>query len=303
MTKGISVEMDSYRLASYAIQVPCYICGQDNGLEAELCRQCCAPLALAHQARNQKTPPQIIAALGSSGVGKTVYLGMLLDMLSRQSDRLQVLARGAFSLTLQQTTVAAMDRCQFPSKTPNEPDRWNWVHCQVMGHQWRRPIELVVPDLAGESLFEEVEHPHSYEAIRALLIKSTAVLVLIDAHRLQGGVLDQDYFSMKLLSYLGELVQDPKRSWRNRPIALVFSKADQCEECFEDPAEYARRHTPGLWKFCHERFEKFKFFAAGVAGACASRTLPGGSVIRVPLRIEPRGIIDPFEWLVEKIRH
>jgi len=303
MTKGIAVEMDSYRLASYAVQVPCYICGQENMLDAEACRQCYAPMALAHQVQHQKTAPQIVAALGPSGVGKTVYLGMLLDMLSRQPDRLQVVARGAFSLTLQQMAASAMARCQFPSKTPSEPDRWNWVHCQVRGPRWRRPVELVMPDLAGEALFEEMQHPHSYEAIRSLLSQSAGVLMLIDAQRVEGSGLEQDYFTMKMLSYLGELVQDPKRSWRSRPIALVFSKADECDECFEDPEGYAQRHTPGVWKCCQERFEKFRFFAAGVAGACASRTLTSGGQIRLPLRIEPRGVVEPFEWLAEQIRH
>ena len=52
----------------------------------------------------------MIAVFGASGVGKTVYLGMLMDMLSRQTERLQLLARGAFSITLQQTTVAALSR-------------------------------------------------------------------------------------------------------------------------------------------------------------------------------------------------
>ena len=77
----------------------------------------------------------MIAAIGPSGAGKTVYLGMLTDMLSRQDDDLQLLARGAFSIKLQQHTMAALARCEFPHKTPNEPDRWNWVHCQVLRKQ------------------------------------------------------------------------------------------------------------------------------------------------------------------------
>ena len=82
---------------------------------------------------------EFVFLTGSSGAGKTVYLGMLLDLLSRQPERIQAMARGAFSITLQQATMAALMRCEFPEKTATEPDRWNWVHCQVRTPEQRRP--------------------------------------------------------------------------------------------------------------------------------------------------------------------
>jgi hypothetical protein len=302
MNRGVAVELDSFRLANYSSQVPCLICEEGNTLDAESCRNCYAPMILAHQARSQSTAPVMFAALGPSGVGKTVYLGILLDMLSRQPKQLQLSARGGFSVTLQQNTLAALARSEFPSKTPNEPDRWNWVHCQLRSPRHRQPVELVLPDIAGEALFEEVDHPRSYRAIHSLLSRCDGVLVLIDGTKLQSGSLDEDYFTMKLLSHLSELAKDPQHAWSSRPVALIFSKADQCESCFEDPAGYAQRHAPGLWRICQQRFRKHRFFAAGVAGACATRTLRGGSQQSVPLRIEPRGIVEPFEWLVEHLR-
>lgn len=302
MTKGVSVHLDSYRLAQYAVQVPCYICDEGNTFDSELCRHCFAPMSLAHQSFSQKVNPLMMGVIGPSGVGKTVYLGMLLDMLSRQPERLQVLARGAFSITLQQTTAAAMARCQFPTKTPSEPDRWDWVHCQVKAPHHKRPLELIVPDMAGEALFEEIDHPHSYRVIRSLLSKCAGVMVLIDAGRLHSGALEQDYFTMKLLSYLNELGEEKGTSWKSRPVAMIFSKADQCDECFDSPAAYAQRHTPGLWQHCRQRFQQHRFFAAGVAGECAYRAVFGMPPQRVPLRVEPRGIIEPFEWLVNQIK-
>jgi double-GTPase-like protein len=303
MNRGIAVELDSYRLANYATQVPCLICEQGNTLDAEFCRNCYAPMVLAHQAQSQQAPPIMFAALGPSGVGKTVYLGMLLDMLSRQPKQLQLSARGGFSVTLQQNTLAALARREFPSKTPNEPDRWNWVHCQLRSPKHRQPVELVMPDIAGEALFEEVDHPRSYQVIHSLLSRCHGVLILIDAAKLQSGSLDEDYFTMKLLSHLSELSHDRKTAWSHRPVALIFSKADQCESCFEDPTGYAQRHAPGLWGVCQQRFERHRFFAAGVAGACVTRTVRGGGLQSVPLRIEPRGIVEPFEWLAENLAH
>jgi len=300
MTNAV-LPLDSYRLAQYAVQVPCYICEQGNAFDAELCRHCQAPMALARQVHMQKILPQMIATVGSSGVGKTVYLGMLLDMLSRMPDQIQIVARGAFSVTLQQNVMQSLARCEFPAKTPNEPDRWNWVHCQVRHPKVKDPFELIMPDVAGEALLEEVEHPFSYLAIRSFLMKCGGAMILVDTTCLDSGKRAQDYFTLKLLTYLSELDNDEKTSWQNRPVALVFSKADQCEDCFDDPQIYAQRHTAALWQFCRERFRRHKFFAAGVAGGTAMRTAPGVGRVRAPLRIEPRGIIEPFTWIVGQV--
>ncbi len=302
MNRGVALELDSLRLAHYGNQIPCLICGEGNTPDADACRNCYAPMILAHQAHSKHVKPVMFAALGPSGVGKTVYLGMLLDMLSRQPKHLQLSARGGFSVTLQHNTLGALSRCEFPSKTPNEPDRWNWVHCQLRSPKHRQPVEMVLPDMAGEALFEEVEHPRSYRVIHSLLSHCDGVMILIDGTKLQSGSIDEDYFTMKLLSHLSELDSDPKNSWATRPVALIFSKADQCESCFDDPAAYAKRHAPGLSRICQQRFQRHRFFAAGVAGACATRAVRATDEQTVPLRIEPRGIIEPFEWLVENLR-
>jgi hypothetical protein len=293
------LEMDSFRLAAYTVPCPCYICGGGNNFDAELCRHCHAPMALAHQATSQKVHPRMVAAVGPSGAGKTVYLGMLTDMLSRQDENMQLLARGAFSIRLQQSAMASLARSEFPHKTPNEPDRWNWVHCQVLRKR-QRPTELIMPDLAGEALLEEVDHPNTYPVIRSFLSKCSGVMVLIDAPRVESGDSDEDFHTMKLISYLSELtVGDLKSTWQTRPVALLFSKADQCEQCFDDPQAFASRHTPGLVQQCRERLKRHQFFAVGVAGACGFRNEPHGRV-HVPLRIEPRGIVEPFRWLLDQ---
>ncbi len=305
MTKAAIQPLESYRLARYAVPISCYICETDNTFDSEFCSHCSAPMALAHQAVTQDICPQMIGVIGPSSVGKTIYLGMLMDMLSRQSQRMHLLARGAFSITLQQTTLSALGRCEFPKKTPNEPDRWNWVHCQIRrpGQRQRRrkSLELIMPDMAGEAVIEEVDHPHTYRVVRAFLEKCTAAMILIDTVQIKHGVLDQDFFTMKLLSYLSELAEGEKHGWSKRPVALIFSKADQCEECMEDPTAYAQARVTGLWQYCQERFELHKFFAAGVAGACATRESMTDGHVEVPLRIEPHGIVEPFEWLLENL--
>ena len=195
--------MDSYRLAQYAVGLPCYICEAENKQDADLCHHCHAPLALARQNEGVKVKPEMIAVLGSAGAGKTVYLGMLMDMLSSQTDGLEMLARGAFLISMQQNTMSAFSRCEFPAKTPSEPDRWNWVHCQVK--EGKRQFELITPDMAGEAITTEMEHPDSFPVIRLMLDKSAAVAVLIDAIQTEKTGNEQDFVSMKILSYLSEI--------------------------------------------------------------------------------------------------
>lgn len=302
MTKATIQPLESYRLARYAMPVPCYICETDNTFDAEYCGHCAAPMALAHQANDQKQTPQMVAVIGASGVGKTVYLGMLMDMLSRQPDRLQVLLRGAFSINLQHTTLSALSRCEFPRKTPNEPDRWNWVHCEMRRHGRRHAMQLIMPDMAGEAVLEEVDHPHTFRIVQAFFKKCTGAIVLIDAAKLMEGEHHHDCFTLKLLSYLSELDDNAKTGWSRRPVALILSKTDRCEEATADPDRYAKHHATGLWQYCQERFQCRKFFAASVAGTCVPRESMTEGYLHIPLRIEPHGIIEPFEWLLSHLK-
>ncbi len=298
MSRPALLPMESYQLANYAL--PCYICDGANAPTAEFCRHCQAPMALAQQALQQNIVPQMVAVMGSTGSGKTVYLGMLTDMLSRFSGELQLLARGAFSVTLQQATAGALSQGEFPLKTPNEPDRWNWVHSQILVQRKNQRVELIMPDLAGEALMEEVEHPNSYPVIRAFLAKCAGVLVLIDIERLVDGDDNQDYFGMKMISYLHEMNPDSKKGWGARPVSFVFTKADQCDGCFADPVAFAKHRTPGLWKQCQQRLRRYRFFASSVAGVCMFEVSREGRY-RVPLRVEPRGITEPFVWLIHQL--
>ena len=301
MTRAAIVPLESSRLFNYVSPVRCYLCEAENTYDAELCRVCAAPMALSRQAAAQKAPPRMVALLGPSAVGKTVYLGMLMDMLSQQPERWQILARGAFSVTLQQTTAAALARCQFPDKTPSEPERWNWVHCEVGLKRPRRALDLVVPDMAGEALLQEVDHPYSFRVIHAFLQKCAGAMILVDAERLSCGNREQDHFSMKLATYLGEVDDDARRGWRRKPVAVIFTKTDQCPACAADPEGFAKARAPGLWQQCRQRFRRSAFFAASVVGGSMVVESDEGR-IAVPLRIEPRGVVEPFRWLLEQLR-
>ena len=210
MAQTTRMPLESYLLAQQSAPIECLVCGEENCRSSARCHNCSAPMALAHQALAVKQPARLIAVLGASGAGKTTYLGMMMDMLTRQVGSLRTTPRGPLSISLQQTTSTALSTGSFPEKTNHHPDHWHWVHCQLHCQRRRRPMELVIPDISGDALAEETEKAGQYPAIRALLKKCSAVMVLADAERLKGGDRSHDFITMKLLSLLSDFRSKPR---------------------------------------------------------------------------------------------
>jgi hypothetical protein len=235
------------------------------------------------------------------------------------------MARGAFSVGLQQRTVSSLARCEFPEKTGMDPDRWNWIHGEFRGAGpaaprspprrrgwsglWARktaafppppvPIELVVPDMAGEAILEEVEHPHAFFVVASLLRDAAAAMVLLDAAALTAGCREPDFAALKILSCLKEHWQQA-RGHGPQTVAILLTKFDQVENFCGDAESFARAHAPGTWQYCWQQFRDCRFFSAGVAGCCTWH-VRGETPRRRPLRIEPHGIVEPFEWLLGRM--
>ena len=139
----------------------CVICDASNVPTNVLCSQCNAPLSLTHSAGDRD--PQIVTILGDSNVGKTVYLGFLLDMLSQRAHDFEAIPKGAHSVNLQQIVISHMAWRMFPPKTPIESDQWNWAYYEVCKRGRREKwIDLFTPDLAGEAVAAEVASPATF---------------------------------------------------------------------------------------------------------------------------------------------
>ena len=148
----------------------CLVCNYENDPQSMVCEACFAPMELAVQAVKQQTTPQILPVFGDSNVGKTVYLGMLLDILSKQPGDLTAVAKGVYSVDLQASVIMHMARRQFPPKTSREPDTWDWVYYQVSRSGKKlKHCDLVMPDLAGEALAAEMAEPRTFQVIFSLL--------------------------------------------------------------------------------------------------------------------------------------
>lgn len=278
----------------------CLICETPNVAEATVCANCFAPLSLTHEAVRQGKLPQLVSILGDSNVGKTVYLGMLLDMLSKRGANLEAVAKGVYSVQLQEHTVTYLSQRRFPPKTPSEPDQWHWAYYQINNGR-KKQIDLAMPDLAGEALAAEMENPRTFQVIMSLLQKTAGCLLLIDAPRACDGTPQQDFFAVKLLSYFDQLSDTKPGKPVTRPVGIVLCKADRADDCFDDPDGFVKANLNRLWNLCQSRFSCAKFFACSVVGSLGYVTDGDGYRVDVPLFIEPRGILEPFQWMMQQL--
>ncbi|QEH38266.1 hypothetical protein OJF2_68640 [Aquisphaera giovannonii] len=279
----------------------CPLCG-GHVYEGEPCGACFLPYKVIESIRSRLAAPRFVVVLGPTGVGKTVYLGMLLDLLSRGAGGLRGLSRSPFSLALHRNLILALERQRFPEKTPVETDRWHWLHCEILPAKGRAAVDIVAPDVAGEAVSEEMESPGSQKTIRALMGRCAGVVLLMDLVEVVADGRAQELFAMQLVSYLDALRPGRKKGRKvDLPVAIVFTKADLLDDGIADPVAFARGNVPGLYGQCEARLGRFSFYASGVAGSTAKLLDDSGAERLVPLRVEPRGIVEPFAWMVGQL--
>jgi hypothetical protein len=260
------------------------------------------PFKVIASIRDRPDPPRFVGVLGPTGVGKTVYLGMLLDLLARGGSGLRGLAQSPYTLSLHRNLILALERQRFPEKTPVESDRWNWLHCAIYTGKGKTKCDIVAPDVAGEAVMGELEHPGTYKTIRALVSRCAGLVVLLDVVEVVADGKGQELFAMQLISYLDAL----KPRGRNRkiqvPVAVVFTKTDLCDDRIHDPAGFARANASALYNQCRARVERSSFYFSGVAGSTGRLIDREGREMLVPLRVEPRGVVEPFTWMISQLR-
>jgi hypothetical protein len=285
----------------YKSSATCPLC-DGHVYQGDPCGACYAPAGVIESIVASERVPRFVGVLGPTNVGKTVYLGMLLDMLARGVGGLHGMARGPFSLSLHRNLILALENQRFPDKTPNEPDQWQWVHCEVSAGKRGRVFDIVTPDVAGEAVQRELETPKSNRVVRALIGKCSALVLLIDTVGVISEGQGQELFAMQLISYLDSIQAARHGRKVAIPVALVFTKADLCEDAIDNPELFARANAPALARLCESRLKNYRFYCSAVAGSTARLVDPHGGETLVPLRIEPRGIIEPFAWLMNEVR-
>lgn len=291
---------------SYAVGLKCACCGIYVSEQDGFCKECQTPVDLSRSVARRNGAQNFISVLGASNAGKTVYLGLLLDLLSKGSQSLRGLATGAFSVALQEQVVMALERRVFPEKTPAEADTWKWLHCQISvnGGEESKHVDLVAPDFAGEAIAMEIEQSGLFPAIHHVVTKSKGILVLCDSAKVRDAGPSEDMFAMKVASYIAQSqncsVEGGQPADDQSPaLAIVFTKCDGCTEAKDDPRAFAANNTPRLIEFCRQTFPRHAFFAASVVGSSGTLIDDSGRQLNVPFHVEPQGISEPLEWIVK----
>lgn len=289
------------------VQVDCVCCDQPLGDRDEFCPDCDTPASLSRTVASRQERPSFVSILGASNAGKTVYAGLLLDILSKGPESFRGLATSAFSIELQEEVITALEGRRFPEKTPAEADAWKWLHCQISLQEKKktRNIDLISPDFAGEAIAMEVNQPGLYPAIQQVVRKSGGIMILCDSMRVRDAGAGEDLFAMKVASYIAQTHglssdQKPGRPRRGGPaIAIVFTKCDGCPEAIENPTSFAMNNTGRLFEFCRRTFSHNAFFAASVAGSSGMLADSRGRRSVVPFHVQPQGVLEPLRWIVD----
>ena len=285
------------------IAIDCVCCTHRLSDRDEYCPECQTPASLSQTVATRGGPNSFISVLGASNAGKTVYLGLLLDILSKGPEEFRGMATSAFSVDLQEQVITALERRTFPEKTPSEADEWKWLHCQISMAEKKgtRHVDLISPDFAGEAIAMEVNHAGMYPAIQHVVGRASGLMILCDSMRVRDEGSGEDLFGMKLASYIAQLhnLSSNGRVGRGGPaVAVVFTKCDGCPEAVEDPAHFAANNTPRLFEYCRRTFAHHSFFAASVAGSSGLLVDQAGLQSRIPFHVQPRGVIEPLRWIV-----
>lgn len=293
------------RFQAPTLDTDCLICGAHNTSEAVQCAECAAPLSLARASTDPEQQTKVVTILGDSNVGKTVYLGFLLDMLSQRAGDYEAIPIGAHSVNVQQTVISHMANRMFPPKTPMEADQWYWAYyhiCRRLGRK-EQHLELVIPDMAGESLAAELANPQTFRVISSLASRSAGVLLLLDAAQAANGSSQPDFFGVKMLTYLDAINHTDRKTRVQSPVGIVLCKADLCPECFDDPRKFTEVNLSRLWHLSQSRLGNVEFFACSTVGSLAYATSPEEDfVTTIPLHTALRGVLEPFEWVVQQLQ-
>ena len=283
---------------------PCVCCDAQMTSMDDFCEECHTPAEITRSVSKRRASPHFISVVGPSNAGKTVYLGLLLDMLCGGAKDLKGVPNGAFSIGLQEQVIAALEERRFPEKTPNESDLWKWLHCVVTDSSQRREkqVDFVAPDFAGEAIATELEQPGTYPAVAHIVQRTAAFLLLCDSVEVRDNGAREDLFAMKLGSYisqqqgLSELGSDRDLT---PAVAIVFTKCDTCPEADAEPKRFMENNMPRFMDYCQQNFPRHAVFSASVVGSSALLSNDVGSIARVPFHIQPRGVIEPLHWAIQ----
>jgi hypothetical protein len=180
---------------------------------------------------SQRSAPLIIGMVGGANAGKTSYLGMLYTLLFNGKNLEYWQFAGSCTLAAWETLAQYLKikpdgNVEFAPPTPSNPDFYSLYHLALKRGDLFR--DVLFADSSGEVFKDwsvDVQDPN-VENARWIYEKSNAFIFMVD--------------SVALIQRKGaakaEIVQIAEQvaaNLRNRPVAVVWSKADEIDNVRE----------------------------------------------------------------------
>ena len=183
--------------------------------------------------------PRIIGLVGSSGAGKTTYLAMLYSLLFNGKRIENWDFAGSYTLNgweLQAKTLQVQEdgTVRNPDATPSDKDFYSLYHLALRHDGFLH--DILFADSSGEvfSKWADNVNDPAAENARWIYDSAHAFLFFVDCE----AIIEQRGRAKRDIVQLAEQV---KRGLRDRPVVIVWSKADLAEQMRENIVEAIRR--------------------------------------------------------------
>lgn len=239
-----------------------------------------------------------ITLLGVGRTGKTVYLGVLFDILRRWQGRdLTFRPYGDETITMMTDIMNTLALRRWPSPTPQDKVFPFRAQVRYSSGGRTRHYKIFMPDYAGdetEQFQKGAEEPllHKSPFFRQV-VESDAVILVADGAILSGGNKSRiKVHENNLMAAVSRLV-DVKGGRRGKiaaPVAIMITKADL----------YAPGHPlvldrlKDLVALCEETCKNFAVFEVSSVGAVDGNGDPLAQLL-------PERVVDPVLWLLVRL--
>ena len=303
MSKSM-LPMESYRLAEFAAQIPCYICGEGNTFDAELCHCCQAPMALRIRRTRKKSahawsPPSAPAA---SARPSTWACSWTCSRGRSTACRSSPAAR--FRSRLQQTRHLGACALRVPAK---DAQRARPLELGALPGQHARAPQRRRADHARHGRRSDPRRGRSSAHLprHPLVPRASArgILILIDAVEAHGRATRPGLLHHEAAELLERAGRRPQARLAAPPGGADLQQGRPVRTLLRRPGRVRAAARPASGSIATSASATTSSFAAGVAGCCLTRLVRGrGKRDLAACAIEPRGIVEPFEWLVKQMK-
>lgn len=186
-----------------------------------------------------RSTPKIIGLVGSSGAGKTTYLAMLYSLLFNGKCIENWDFAGSYTLNgweLQAKTLQVQEdgTVQNPDATPSGKDYYSLYHLALRNNSYLH--DIIFADSSGEvfSKWADNINDPAAENARWIYDNAHAFLLFVDCEAIieQRGRARRD---------IVQLAEQMKRGLQDRPVVIVWSKADLAEQMRENIVKATKR--------------------------------------------------------------